>query len=331
MKTIVKVEAIILILLVLVAAGLYAVNTGMLELLTELELVQRTPEPIPQDEPVVAEEPPVPVQPEAPRKTTALNLAATRYFAYDLREEAYITHLGDVDASLYPASITKLLTSYVVLQHMAPEETVTVGEDALALVEEDSSVAELEVGDVLSVEQLIAAMMLPSGYDAAQVAAVAAGRTIAGDSALDCVAAKQVFVDEMNVQADALGMDNSNFVNPDGWHNENHYTTMDDLVTLCKEVLKNQTILKYTSLAEETVVLNGREVEWKNTNFLLYSDGEAYVPSAIGLKTGYTGEAGGCLVSAFFEKDRLILIGVFGGPGFTMDRYLDTVAIYNSL
>lgn len=331
MKTIVKVEAILLILLVLVAAGLYAVNTGMLELLSEPELVQRTPEPIPQEEPVVAEEPPVPVQPEAPRKTTALNLAATRYFAYDLREEAYITHLGDVNASLYPASITKLLTSYVVLQHMAPEETVTVGEDALALVEEDSSIAELAAGDEITVEQLIAAMMLPSGNDAAQVAAVAAGRTIAGDNTLDCVTAKQIFVDEMNAQADALGMDNSNFVNPDGWHNESHYTTMDDLVTLCKEVLKNQTILKYTSLAEETVVLNGREVEWKNTNFLLYSDGEAYVPSAIGLKTGYTGEAGGCLVSAFFEKDRLILIGVFGGPGFTMDRYLDTVAIYNSL
>lgn len=326
MKKIIKIEIILLILLVLAAVGVRLVISGTSEPL----LIHRTPEPLPQDEPQQVVEG-TPTLPEEEPQEAELYLAATRYFAYDLREEAYITCQGDVDAPLYPASITKLLTSHVVLQHLDPEDTVTVGEDVLALVEEDSSIAELAAEDVLTVEQLIAAMMLPSGNDAAQVSAVAAGRAIAGDSYLDCVSAKQIFVDEMNAQAEALGMENSHFVNPDGWHNESHYTTMDDLVTLCKEVLQNQTILKYTSMAQETVVLNGREVEWKNTNFLLYNDGEAYVPSTIGLKTGYTGEAGGCLVSAFFETDRVILIGVFGGPGFTMDRYLDTVAIYNSL
>lgn len=329
MKKIIKFEIVLLILLLIVAVGMTLVSRDIL-IVQEPVPVQRTPEPIPVDpQPeVVAEE--MPTQPEEPQEEVALNLAAARYFAYDLREEEYIRTQGDVNEKLYPASITKLLTSHTVLQHMDPEDTVTVG-DALTLVEADSSVADLQVGDVLTVEQLIAAMMLPSGNDAAQVAAVAAGRVIAGDETLPCTEAKQVFVRAMNVQAELLGMENSNFVNPDGWHNEDHYTTMNDLVILCREVLKNQTILKYTSRAEETVVLGDRELEWENTNFLLYEGGEAYVPSAIGLKTGYTEAAGGCLVSAFFETDRIILIGVFGGPGFTMDRYLDTVAIYNSL
>lgn len=331
MKKIIKIEIILLVLLLIVAVGMTLVSRGVL-ILKEPVLIARTPDPIPQEEQAEQVEPAeeTPVQPKETQAQAALNLAATRYFAYDLRENAYIRTQGDVNEKLYPASITKLLTSHTVLQYMDPEETVVVG-DALTLVEADSSVADLQEGDVLTVEQLIAAMMLPSGNDAAQVAAVATGRAIAGDETLPCEEAKQVFVRAMNAQAEILGMENSNFVNPDGWHNEEHYTTMDDLVTLCREVLKNKTILKYTSLAEETVLLGERELEWKNTNFLLHEGGEAYVPSTIGLKTGYTEAAGGCLVSAFFKTDRIILIGVFGGPGFTMDRYLDTVTIYNSL
>ena len=328
MKTIIKVEIVILAVLVIAAVGASLMMGGLLDT-SEPVLVQRTPEPIPTDAPeAVVEE--VSYQQEATEPKEAPEVAATRYFAYDLRQDTYLRTLGDVDDPLYPASITKLLTCYVVLQYMDPEDTVTVG-DALSLVEEDSSVADLQEGDVLTVEQLIAAMMLPSGNDAAQVAAVATGRAIAGYEDLPCEQAKEVFVKEMNVQAELLGMHNSHFVSPDGWHDENHYTTMADLVTLSRTVLQNQTILKYTTRPKETVQLSDRELEWENTNFLLYEGGEAYVPSAIGLKTGYTGAAGGCLVSAFFETDRVILIGVFGGPGFTMDRYLDTVAIYNSL
>ena len=330
MKTIIKIEIVILVLLLIAAAGVTVVTRGIL-VLEEPALVQRTPAPIPQEEEIAqpaAEA--VTAQPEEAEPLPELDLAATRYFAYDIREEEYLRMEGDENEKLYPASITKLLTSYVVLQYLDPQQTVVVG-DALSLVDPDSSVADLQEGDELTVEQLIAGMMLPSGNDAAQVAAVETGRVIAGDASLDAASAKQVFVDEMNRQAELLGMENSHFVSPDGWHDEDHYTTMADLVTLSKVVLNNQTMLKYTSLATQTVVLNGREVEWENTNFLLYEDKGVYVPATIGLKTGYTEAAGGCLVSAFFETDRIILIGVFGGPGFTMDRYVDTAAIYNSL
>lgn len=331
MKTIVKVEIVILALVVLIGAGMVLVSEGVLSLFYEPVVVEREVPPIPTDAPVetVAQETASEEQAATQSQEISREITAAKYFAYDVRKDAYLAKLGDSAEKLYPASITKLLTSYVVLQHMDPEETVEVG-DALNLVQPDSSLADLEEGDELTVGQLIAAMMLPSGNDAAQVAAVATGRKIAGSN-LPYDEAVEVFVGEMNRQAEVLGMVNSHFANPDGFHDDDHYTTMDDLVVLCKTVLASPVILSYTSQAEAAVELPDRTLEWENTNILLNSQEEVYHSNTIGLKTGYTSKAGSCLVSAFFMEDRILLIGVFGCPAFTDDRYLDTVAIYDSL
>ena len=330
MKTIVKIEIAILVLVVLVAAGMVLVSEGALLLFNEPVLAQREVPPIPTEAVVMTVEETIPAETQAPDQSEPQNITAARYFVYDTREGAYLQTRGDVDAKLYPAIITKLLSSLVVLKYMDPADTVVVG-DALLLVQPDSSVAGLAEGDQLTVEQLISAMMLPSGNDAAQVAAVAAGRVIADDKALDYQEAVKVFVKQMNAMAQELGMSNSHFVTPDGWHDDDHYTTMQDLVILCQAALENETILKYTSKATDSVLMADRNLEWKNTNMLLHENAETYVPATIGLKTGYTSNAGGCLVSAFFQTDRIVLIGVFGCPAHTMDRYIDTVAIYNSV
>lgn len=330
MKKIVKIEIALLLLVVLVAAGMIFVAEGGLMLFQEPVLVERQVPPIPTEAPTEPVAETVPATTAPPDQAEPPQVTATRYFAYDLRKDIFLTQQGDGDARLYPASITKLLSCYVILQHVKPDAEVVVG-DALALVQPDSSVAELKEGDKLTMEQLIAAMLLPSGNDAAQVAAVATGRAIAENEELSYTEAVEVFVAEMNRQAQALGMTNSHFVNPDGFHHDDHYTTMNDLVKLCKTVLTDQTILKYTSRVEETVELPDRTLEWENTNFLLDSESETYLPNTIGLKTGYTSKAGSCLVSAFFMEDRIWLIGVFGCPAYTQDRYLDTLAIYNSL
>lgn len=346
MKTIIKIEIAILVLVLLVGGALYAVSLGVLELLHDPVIQERTAAPIATDAPVeetLPEEVTVPeetlaqevssqeteeepaAEPAEPRKLTA-----KKYFVYDVRDGVYLKKEGSETEKLYPASITKLLTSYVVLQHLQPDEIVVAG-NALDLVPEDSSLANIRRGDKLTVEQLIAGMMLPSGNDAAQIAAVAAGRKIAGDDSLSPSRAVAVFMDEMNAQAKALGMENSHFVTPDGFHQNNHYTTMDDLVLLCQKVLADPVILKYSSCATNSVDLSTRTLKWENTNQLLHPEWEGYQSNAIGLKTGYTGAAGGCLVSAFFEEDRLLLIGVFGSIHYTDDRYLDTVDIYNSI
>ena len=329
MKTIVKIEIVLLALVVLVAAGMILVSEGVLGLLYEPVIAERTPEGIPQ-EPEIQEEPAI--WETAPEKSVDVpdGISAKSWFAFDVRRGEYLQTQGDVHEKLYPASITKLLTCYTLLSCLAPEDTVTVSEDMLELVQEDSSVAELQAGDTVTVEQLVCAMMLPSGNDAAQVAAVAGGRAIGGRD-LSNREAVEVFVERMNLLAEELGMEDSNFENPDGWHHENHYTSMNDLVILSRKVLAEPVILKYISTPSVTVRLGDRELEWKNTNMLLHEDAQTYIPATVGLKTGYTNAAGDCLVTAFFGTDRLLLVGVFGCPTFTMDRYQDTVDIYNSL
>ena len=341
MKTIVKIEIVILALVVLIGGGMVLLSEGFLDWFRDPVIQERSAAPVATDAPTeatVPEELPEETQGPAetapqesePQASTERVITAKKYFAYDVREGEYLTSLGDVNEKLYPASITKLLSVRVLLKLMDPAETVVVG-DAMTLVQLDSSVANLKEGDSLTVEQLIAAMMLPSGNDAAQVAAVAAGRKVAGDESLPAVDAVQVFVKEMNKEAKALGMQNSHFANPDGFHHEDHYTTMADLITLCEKVLADEVTLKYTSRASDAVILPDRTLEWKNTNMLLHPETQTYIPNTIGLKTGYTGEAGSCLISAFFREDRIWLVGVFGCPAYTEDRYLDTVAIYSSL
>lgn len=330
MKTLIKIETVVLIIVVLLGAGLCLLSEGALMWLKEPVVVARTAQPIPTDP---AEPEVVKAEPAFEDKTTSLphtrEITARQYFVYDVRTGQYLQQKGELDEKLYPASITKLLSVYVLLQYLDPEETVTVG-DALTLVQPDSSVAYLQEGDKLTVSQLVAAMMLPSGNDAAQTAAVAAGRAIADNQNLTPTEASQVFVKEMNKQARQLGMTGTHFANADGFHDDDHYTTMEDLRILAEKILAEPTIVNHTSRTQETVTLLEGERTWENTNFLLHPQMETYIPAAIGLKTGYTSAAGSCLMSAFFLKDRLLIIGVFGAPAHTDDRYLDTVELFNT-
>jgi D-alanyl-D-alanine carboxypeptidase (penicillin-binding protein 5/6) len=234
-------------------------------------------------------------------------------FVYDSTNATNIYTLGSMDDRIYPASITKLLTSLVALQHLSPDTKVTVG-SALYTVPADSSRAFLQMGDVLTVEQLIYGMLLPSGNDAARVLAAAAGKAIQNDPNLSDVDAIAAFVAEMNVQAAALGMTGSHFVNPDGWHTSDHYTTMADLLTLAQLCLEDPLILQVVKTPQYAANFSGRTVYWKNSNMHLKEDSPFYQPDCIGLKTGYTKAAGRCLLSAYWIDGRVIIAGVFGCP-----------------
>ena len=110
-------------------------------------------------------------------------MKAGEYFVYDLDQERFVVRTGDVDERVYPASITKLYAAFVALQYLDPEEKLTVGSE-LWLLDEDASVANLKYGDVLTVEQLIGGMLLPSGNDATMRIATAVGRKLAEDPQL---------------------------------------------------------------------------------------------------------------------------------------------------
>ena len=256
-------------------------------------------------------------------------LLAQQYFVYDCNTNTFLVSSGQENERVYPASITKLFTAYVALQYLEPTAEITAG-DALDMVAWGSSVAKIQKGDVLTVEQLVEAMLLPSGNDAAYILACAAGKVIADNENLSTLTALQVFMSKMNGQAAAVGMTHTYFMNPDGIHDDHHYSTFGDLAILGKLAMENETIMKYAITPNEDVVLHGETVNWKNTNALIDPTTPYYCPYAVGLKTGQTPSAGSCLLSAFRVNSYNLIIGVFGCPEEN-DRFDDTLQLFNEI
>ena len=142
-----------------------------------------------------------------------------------------ILYKKNADAKCYPASTTKLLTAIVANKILDNDEVITVGNE-ITLIGEDSSVAGLEVGQKLTAKQLLYAMLLPSGNDAAYTIAVASARKFKENDKLPAKEAIEVFAELMNDAATELGAEHSHFTNPDGFHDKNHYTTALDMVKI---------------------------------------------------------------------------------------------------
>ena len=254
------------------------------------------------------------------------SIAAAQYFVYDCDTGTFITKAEDVSTKIYPASVTKLFTAYVALQYLDASKTVTAGE-VLNKVAAGSSVAEIKKGDALTVEQLVAGMLLPSGNDAAYILAAEAGRAMSGKSVSTDEAIKR-FVKEMNDQAKLLGLTGTNFANPDGIHSDSHYSTYADLAELGMLVLSDPIIMKYAATSSMDVSLASGSVNWHNTNAIIDPSSEYYCRLCTGLKTGQTPMAGSCLLSAFQYMDRTLIIGVFGCKEVD-DRFPDTLQLFN--
>lgn len=256
-------------------------------------------------------------------------LLAKQYFVYDCKANTFLVSSGTENERIYPASITKLFTAYVAMQYVDPETKITAG-DELDLVAWGSSVAKIKKGDTLTAGQLVEAMILPSGNDAAYMLACQAGRVIKDNPSLNPAAAVQAFMTQMNAKAKAAGMTGTNFVNPDGIHDSKHYTTFADLVILGKLSMEDATIMEHAVTPSKLVELHGETIEWKNTNQLVNPAKPYYCPYAVGLKTGQTPSAGSCLLSAFRKDGQELLIGVFGCPE-EEDRFDDTLQLFNQI
>ena len=256
-------------------------------------------------------------------------ISAAQYFVYDCEAKQFVTKAEDISTKIYPASVTKLFTAYVALQYLDAAKSVKAGE-VLNKVAAGSSVAEIKKGDVLTVEQLIAGMLLPSGNDAAYILAAEAGRAMYGKKANEVSTDEAVkrFVKEMNDQAKILGMNGTNFANPDGIHSDSHYSTYADLATLGTLVLADPVIMKYAATSTMDVTLASGSVNWHNTNAIIDPQSEYYCSLCTGLKTGQTPMAGSCLLSAFEYRGRTLIIGVFGCKEVD-DRFPDTLQLFN--
>lgn len=250
------------------------------------------------------------------------NIIANYLCVYDVQSDTFL-YQRNINKKCYPASITKLLTALVSAEYLNPSDPITVG-DEIDLIGAGSSISFLKKGFVLTFEQLMDGMMLSSGNDAAYVMAVSVGRKYLGNPDASINAALMEFVKLMNNTALSLGCTASNFTNPDGYHDWDHYTTIGDLTLICKAALDNDLIKK--SVSKKTVsytLISGQNVSWTSTNKLL-SD----YPYATGLKTGTTNEAGFCL-AASAEYDGKKLIAIIIGAATTDSRFTDIADCFN--
>jgi D-alanyl-D-alanine carboxypeptidase (penicillin-binding protein 5/6) len=200
-----------------------------------------------------------------------------------------ITYSQNIFERLYPASTTKILTAYIIIKYCDLNDMVTVSDNAVAQ-SEDSSICNLNTGDVLSVRDLLYGLLLASGNDAAVALAEYYAGTVDN------------FADVMNSEAAALGASASHFVNPNGMPNEDHYTTVYDMYLIFKEAIRYTDFVNIIQTQSYTATYSnasGSEVTnvWNNNN--RYISGKKEAPSGftvIGGKSGTTGAAGYCLV-----------------------------------
>ena len=289
----------------------------------------------PSSEPTVppTETNPQPTPPTGPNQITIPAITSPNAFIYDCRTDKFLYTTGDVHEKLYPASITKLFTAYVALMYLKPTDVAIVG-NILETLPSDSSTALLNPNDRLSVSDLVLAMLLPSGGDAARVLAVAAGKQLLGTTDQTDYTYYEAFVDEMNRQAKLLGMSDSHFKNPDGYHDPDHYISLADAARMGELCLNSSQIMRSAMTEVHVAVVRntGREIQWVNTNKLLFEQRypEFYCAHAIGLKTGFTSAAGNCLLSAFQVEDGHLIIGIFGCETRD-DRFYDTLKLFNAV
>lgn len=195
-----------------------------------------------------------------------------------------VLHQVNQDAKLPMASTTKILTAITVIDNFPLDKIVAVPKECQGV--EGSSIY-LKEGDKFSVQDLLYGLMLRSGNDSAKTLAV-------------CLSGSQEeFVSLMNVTAKKCGAVNSNFTNPHGLHDQNHYTTALDLALITRYALQNPTFAKIVQAKSyvATELNSGEKRVWKNKNKMLFN-----YEGATGVKTGYTKKAGRCLVSSAKRK-----------------------------
>ena len=226
---------------------------------------------------------------------------------------------------MYPASTTKILTAILVIENCNLETDIaTVSESALSNIPTGYVTCNLQVGEKISVKDLLYALMIPSANDAAYVLAEHVGGTVEG------------FSDMMNKKAEEIGCTGTHFVNPNGIHDDDHYTTAHDLYLMANYAMKNETFREIVSITKYTLpVTNKYQLEDRvlsTTNDLLKTNSRYYYESAIGIKTGHTTQAGNCLVSES-SKNGLDFISVILNGGVTDNglntRYTESIKLFD--
>lgn len=215
---------------------------------------------------------------------------------------------------MYPASTTKIMTAILTLENCDLNETVTASYDAVMSIPNGYSSANIQIGEQLTVEQLLQTLLVHSANDAANILAEHVGGSI--DS----------FISMMNTKLNELNLDNSHFTNAYGKHDEDHYTTAHDLAFLLQYCLKNESFRKIAGSASCAIPATNKSSSrlYHSTNELLISNNKNYYQYLTSGKTGYTSQAKECLVSSAYKDDLELICVVLGSS----NRFGETRKLY---
>lgn len=228
----------------------------------------------------------------------------------------------NADKKTYPASTTKIMTAILALENLELDSVLTASEKAIDIDRDGSNIGIL-AGEKFTVDQLLYALLVHSANDAANVLAEGVSGTI------------EDFVSLMNKKAGELGMKNTNYRNPHGYHDENHYMSARDLSVLSAYAMKNEKFAEIVSTP--TYELPPTE-KYPNTRLLSSNNmlinptkGTKYIyKPAKGIKTGHTEDAGYCLASFAEQNNASYLCVTMNAETDEDDNYsfVDTIALF---
>ena len=233
------------------------------------------------------------------------SLHSKYYGVYDLTDDKMLFSLNsDVETEI--ASLTKIMTVLVAIENVSDlDDTVTITNSILNTVSWDASVAGLEVGDVVTYRDLLYAAMLPSGADATNALAISIAGSIDG------------YVELMNAKAKSLGLNSTHYENVTGLDEDNHYSSVDDVIKLLKYSLNNE-IFKEIYTTRNYTLTNGLKVSASVNFYNKIMDLDTSL--ILGSKTGFTDDAGYC-ISIYFKSDDHDLIAVTLNATRVNDNY----------
>ena len=236
---------------------------------------------------------------------TKPTINSRRYAVYD-RLSGRCIYGKDENKQTAMASTTKIMSAVIIVENCNLEDIVTVTAKAAGV---GGSRLGLHTDDKISVNDLLYGLMLRSGNDAAVALAIHTAGSV------------EEFANLMNQKAEVLGLTNTHFVSPHGLDNSEHYTTAYELAKITDYALKNETIAKIVKTKTTTISINGNLMQINNTNELLGN-----VEGVYGVKTGFTNNAGRCLVTSVKRGDMDLIIVVLGADT-RKDRASDSMKL----
>ena len=240
--------------------------------------------------------------------TGELDVEAKAAFLAD-PETGEILYARNIHERLYPASLTKVMTTLLVLEavddgRLSMDQVLTASQEAIELVPADGSNAGIKIGEEMKVEDLLYCVMLVSANEGCNILAEAVSGSV------------DAFVEDMNERAAAIGCEDTHFVNTNGMPDVNHYTTAWDLYRITLEARKHPDFMPLAgSIYHEVPATNLSDArKLYTTNYLISTYRTDYYryPGADGIKTGSTSDAGYCLIASATRSGRSLVSVVLG-------------------